>query len=72
MVKTYASDPDNRLSEAMFTKEGAQTLSQKNTYIGDGQRISKTDNEVNTKYSYQGGSVVYTSSNSDNKSLNIM
>ncbi len=60
LVKQYTYDADNRLDTAVFTEKGQTKVEQQNTYNGEGQRISKTENGITTNYSYQSGSVVYT------------
>ena len=72
LVREYNYDADNRLDTVTVTENGQITLQQKNTYNGEGQRISKTENGEQTTYAYQGGSVVYTDGSSEKQSLNIM
>ena len=72
LVKQYTYDADNRLDTAVFTEKGQTKVQQQNTYNGEGQRISKTENGITTNYSYQSGSLVYTDGGEDNRSFNIM
>jgi RHS repeat-associated protein len=59
-AKTYAYDPDNRLSS--YTAKAGQTvlLTQQNLYNGSGQCVRKTETGTVTKYYYSEGSVLYT------------
>ena len=72
LAKTYSYDADNRLDMAVLAENGTTTLNQKNTYNGEGQRVSKTENDVTTRYSYQGGSVVHTDGSESVKAMNIL
>lgn len=71
-VNTYSYDADNRLDTAVLTKNGMETLNQKNAYNGEGQRISKTENDAATRYRYQGGSVVCTDGDDSVRAMNIL
>lgn len=66
-VKAYTYDADNRMSEAMYTKDETTTLNQKNTYNGSGQRVTKSENGQSTNYYYQDGKVLYTVGKQDDK-----
>ena len=72
VTKNYTYDADNRLASAVFTENGVQKLQQENVYNGEGQRITKTENDQTTRYSYQDGSLVYTSGGEENQSLNLL
>lgn len=72
VIKNYTYDADNRLASAVFTENGVQKLQQENVYNGEGQRIAKTENDQTTRYSYQDGSLVYTSGGEENQSLNLL
>lgn len=71
-VKNYSYDADNRLDTAVVTRNGTETLNQKNAYNGEGQRISKTENDAATRYRYQGGSVVCTDGDNSVRAMNIL
>ncbi len=57
---TQQYDVNNRLVKLEKKNESTILLTQTNDYNGDGQRISKTENNITTNYFYQDGVVVYT------------
>ncbi|MFR1062552.1 polymorphic toxin-type HINT domain-containing protein [Intestinibacter bartlettii] len=66
-IKNYSYDADNRMSKAIYTKDGVNTLIQNNVYNGSGQRVTKSENGQATNYYYQDGNVLYTSGKEDNQ-----
>lgn len=72
-VITNEYDTMNQLTRSVMTKSGVVQYTQVNTYNYDGQRISKTDNDVTTYYYYQGAVLLYTTDANGNKtSQNII
>jgi len=63
IARSFDYDVDNRLTEA---KTGSTSINT-NTYRGDGQRISKTENGTKTNYVYLGDSVLYTTDMSNHR-----
>jgi RHS repeat-associated protein len=65
---TMAYDADNRLASYVSKQEGQTTLTQKNQYNGEGQRIRKTETKDGStqqnNYYYQGSTVLYTTDGS--------
>lgn len=72
----YEYDANNQLvkvTDRDGTTSGTIEHTQENTYNGEGQRISKSDDGVVTNYYYQEGVLLYTTdSNGDKTSQNIV
>ena len=75
LTDTYTLNEYDISNSLIRTREvqGEVVLSeQTNVYDGDGKRISKTENGVTTNYYYEGGLLLYTTDEADNRtSLNI-
>jgi RHS repeat-associated protein len=65
-VTANSYDTAGQLTETQIYENGSLTLVQENTYNGDGQRISKTENGNTTRYYYLNGEVLYTTDGEGN------
>ena len=57
---TYTYDPLGQMTSCQIQKDGTVLLEQENAYNGDGQRISRMENDSQTVYFYQDGTLLMT------------
>ncbi len=57
---TYTYDPFGQMTSCQIQKDGTVLLEQENAYNGDGQRISRMENDIQTAYFYQDGTLLMT------------
>ena len=62
----YQYDPLGQLVSYQAKKDGSVVLDQKNSYNGDGQRISRTEGKKETAYFYQNGTLLMSEDGSGN------
>ena len=83
--RSYAYDEADRLKNLTVKEDGRLTLTQENSYNGEGQRISKAETKLTegpggetaettrTGYYYQGGAVLYTKdADGSRSSMNLL